>query len=317
MSGQASLPGSSFDILLDDSMKRRQFLRSMNTLGAASCASTMLVPNWVHASDPDNVYRQQIGVQLYTLRNEIQHDVRKTLKNVADAGYFQVETYGFPNCEPMIRAAKEFGLKLHSSHFSSDALVQATPGSAALFDSILEKASSIGLKHLVIPYLAAPLRQSIDDYKRLCEKCNAAAERSKQHGIQLAYHNHAFEFQPLDQDSRCGYDVMIEEFSSDMKFEIDVFWVAVANKDPVQLINKLESRVTQLHLKDLNQATKVPSYDGVPADAFEEIGDGIIDMNPIMAAASKTGVEHCHIEQDQSPDALASVRQSIDYLKQM
>jgi sugar phosphate isomerase/epimerase len=302
-------------------MKRRQFLRAMHTLGAASCASTcastLLMPSWVQAINADNVHRKQIGIQLYTLRNEIKEDVRATIKAVADAGYFQVEAYGFPNCDAIIDASNEFGLRLNSSHFNSDPLVQGKPKSDATLETILEKANKVGLTHLEIPYLGSELRKSLDDYKRLCERCNAAAEKSKQYGIQLAYHNHAFEFKPLGENSRCGYDVMMEEFSSDMKFEVDVFWVAVANRDPVELIHRLDSRVTQLHLKDLSATTKVPSYEGVSPEAFEEIGDGIIDMNPIMQAALQAGVEHCHIEQDQSPDALASIRKSIGHLKQM
>ena len=158
---------------------------------------------------------------------------------------------------------------------------------------------------------------AMDTAETLLRTKMTAAEKSKQYGIQLAYHNHAFEFKPLGENSRCGYDVMMEEFSSDMKFEVDVFWVAVANRDPVELIHRLDSRVTQLHLKDLSATTKVPSYEGVSPEAFEEIGDGIIDMNPIMQAALQAGVEHCHIEQDQSPDALASIRKSIGHLKQM
>ncbi|KAA1262462.1 Inosose dehydratase [Rubripirellula obstinata] len=295
----------------------------MTALGAAAGGATasISVPNWLHAMDPDNRYRQQIGIQLYTLRNEIKQDVKATLKAVAEAGFYQVEPYGFPNCRPMIEAASEFGLKLNSSHFNSDSIVNNDTGDDDAFDTVLEKANDVGLSHLVIPYLPDTFRTSLDDYKRVCENCNRAAEKAKDAGIQLSYHNHAFEFKPIgkeeDAEPNCGYEIMINEFSPDMKFEVDVFWVVVGGEDPAELINRLGSRVSQLHLKDLNKATKLPSYDGVSVDAFEEIGDGIIDMEPIIEAAEKAGVEHCHIEQDQSPDALASVQQSIAYLKSM
>lgn len=299
-------------------MKRRQF---MTAIGAATSAASMSLPGWLHAMEPDNRYRQQIGIQLYTLRNEIQRDVKAALKAVAEAGFHQVEPYGFPNCRPMIEAAGEFGLKLNSSHFNSDSIINNDTGDDDSFHAVLEKANDVGLTHLVIPYLPDKFRTSLDDYKRVCENCNRAAEQAKTAGIQLAYHNHAFEFKPIgdksDKGPACGYDVMIEEFSPDMNFEVDVFWVVVGGKDPVDLIDQLGSRVSQLHLKDLNKATKVPCYDGVSNDAFEEIGDGIIDMEPIIVAAGKAGVKHCHVEQDQSPDALASVQQSMAYLKSM
>ena len=103
-----------------------------------------------------------------------------------------------------------------------------------------------------------------------------------------------------------------------MKFEVDVFWVKAAGLDPVTLINKLKGRVTQVHLKDLKDGLPMPTYStGVPKDAFQELGDGIIPMEPILVAAKAAGVEHCHIEQDQSPDPLASIKQSISYLNKM
>jgi sugar phosphate isomerase/epimerase len=84
----------------------------------------------------------------------------------------------------------------------------------------------------------------------------------------------------------------------------------------VALIRKLHGRVSQLHLKDLKDGLKLPSYQtSLPNDAFQELGDGIIPMEPIIAAAKAAGVAHCHVEQDQSPDPLASIKQSADYLK--
>lgn len=299
-------------------MKRRQFMTALSA-AAGGTAASISVPAWLHAMDPENRYRQEIGIQLYTLRNEIKQDVKATLKSVAEAGFYQVEPYGFPNCRPMIEAAGEFGLELNSSHFNSDFIVNNDTGDDDSFDAVLEKANDVGLAHLVIPYLPDTFRTSLDDYKRVCENCNRAAEKAKTAGIQLSYHNHAFEFKPIGDQSnagpRCGYDVMINEFSSDMKFEVDIFWVVVGGKDPVELINQLGSRVSQLHLKDLDEAVKLPSYDGVSKEAFEELGDGIIAIEPVIDAAAKAGVEHCHIEQDQSPDALASMRQSMAYLK--
>ena len=198
-------------------MKRRQFL---GALGAT--AAVISAPRLCLALDQENAYRKNIGIQLYTLRNEIKTDVKATLKAVAEAGYQQVEPFGFPNCRPMIEAANEFGLQLNSSHFNSDSVINDDTGDDDFIDTVLEKANDIGLKHLVVPYLPEQFRTSLDDYKRVCENCNKAAEKSKKAGIQLAYHNHSFEFKSIE-DGKSGYDIMIEEFSSDMKFELDVF----------------------------------------------------------------------------------------------
>ncbi len=290
-------------------MRRRQFL-------AASAAASAIIcrPQNLFALDTDNVYRKEIGIQLYTLRNEIKKDVAGTIKAVADAGYKQVECYGFPNADAMIDAAKENGLAVNSTHFEWDSVVNPDQKGVQPFGEILEKANKIGLKHLVIPYLADKNRRNLDDYKLLCQRCNKAAEEAKKAGIQLAYHNHAFEFKPMD-GGKTGYDVLIDEFSADMHFEVDVFWIQVGGKDPVKLVRDLKGRVSQLHLKDLNKSVKTPEYGGIPKEAFEELGDGVIDMEPIIEVAKEAGVKICHVEQDHSPHPIKSIQQSIEHLK--
>ena len=269
------------------------------------------------ALEAENSYRKNIGIQLYTLRKELGKDPVGTLKQVAAAGYKQVELYGFPNADPLIHGAKEAGLAINSSHFEWESVVNPKDAAFSDFQKILEKAKALGLSHLVIPYLKGEYIKDLDGYKKVAENANKAAAVAKQAGIELSYHNHNFEFAPKD-GGKSGYDVFIEEFSEDMKFEIDVFWVKAAGLDPAALIKKLSGRVTQLHLKDLKDGLTLPNYaGGLPADAFQELGDGIIPMEPILVAAKAAGVKNCHVEQDQSPDALTSIKQSIDFLNKL
>ena len=289
-------------------MKRREFLGAS---AAISCAISQ--PQLIMALDQDNRYRKEIGIQLYTLRNQINEDVEGTLKAVADAGYKQVEPYGFPNAKPMITAAKDNGLAVHSSHFNWDSVVNPDDKGVMPFKQILDSANEVGLKHLVVPYLADRNRKTLDDYRTLCERCNRGAEEAKKAGIQLAYHNHAFEFEPKE-GGKTGYEIMMEEFSHDMKFEVDVFWIKVGGKDPVELLKQLKGRVSQLHLKDLDKSVKTPDFGGIPNEAFKELGNGVIAMEPIIEIAAKTGVDICHVEQDHSPNPLHSIRESMQYL---
>lgn len=290
-------------------MKRRTFLRS------AAVSSLVLTPasQVLAALAPDNKYRKNIGIQLYTLRGPLAKDPAGTLKAVAEAGYKQVEPFGFPNCQPLIDGAKVAGLALNSSHFEWGSVVSPKDAAMSDFQKIVEKAKEAGLSHLVIPYLQDGERRTLDDYKKIAANANKAAELSKAAGIQLSYHNHAFEFQPKE-GGKCGYDIFMAEFGENMKFEIDVFWIKVANLDPAELITKLSGRVSQLHLKDLKAGLKLPEYGTIPQDSFKELGNGIIPMEPIIAAAEKAGVAHCHVEQDHSPDPMASIKQSISYL---
>ncbi|MEP3479439.1 MAG: sugar phosphate isomerase/epimerase [Fuerstiella sp.] len=290
-------------------MKRRDF---MATAGIAAAAISK--PEWLFAGSDDNKYRKDIGIQLYTLRNEIGKDVKATIKAVADAGYKQVECYGFPNADPMIAAAKDNGLAINSTHFDWDSVVNPDDEGVRPFAEVLEQANKANIKHLVVPYLVDKNRRNLDDYKLLCERCNQSAEEAKKAGIQLSYHNHSFEFQPME-GGVTGFETMIKEFSADMKFEIDIFWVQVGGKDPVKMIGDLKGRISQLHLKDLNASVKAPMYSGIPNEAFEELGDGVIDMSPILEAAEKASVEICHVEQDHSPHPIQSIQQSMKYLK--
>ena len=304
-------------------MHRRDLLRGGAGLTAALTASRNSFLNALDKAAKSSVntkaidrYRSQIGIQLYTLRNQISADVKGTIQAVADAGYKQVEPYGFPNAEAMIAEAKACGMAVNSSHFAWDSVVDPSRKDVPSFDSILDAAKSHGLTHLVIPYLQGEVRKTLDDYRKLSDRFNDAAAKAKKHGIQLAYHNHAFEFEPK-KDGVCGYDVMIERFSKEMKFEVDVFWVEVGGRDAAGLVRELKGRISQLHLKDLGESVETPNYGGIPQEALEELGDGKIAMAPILDAALAADVDHCHVEQDHSPHPIKSIQQSMKYLQSL
>ncbi len=289
-------------------MNRRHFLRT-----TAATSLVLGLPRALAALDAANPYRKNIGIQLYTLRNEIGQDASGTIKAVADAGYKQVELYGFPDADALLKGAADHGLAANSSHFQWDSVVNPSDDAMSDFRKILDKAKEHGLSDLVIPYLHDHQRSSLDAYKKVAENSNKAANLAEEAGIRLSYHNHAFEFEPKD-GGRTGFDVFVEEFSPRMHFELDVFWVKLGGVDPVELVKKLSGRVSQLHLKDLKEGIPIPSFGHVPADAFKELGNGIIPMEPLLVAAEAAGVRHCHVEQDQSPDPMASIRESIGHL---
>jgi len=289
-------------------MNRRRFLR--NTAGTALALASVQSLFGAGSSSP---YVKNMGIQLYTLRDQIAADTVATIKAVAEAGYKQVELYGFPDSDKMMSAAKDNGLAVNSVHFDWNSIIQTSEPNLNDFRKIVAMASLNGVRHLVIPYLQDEVRKNLDGYKALAEKFNKAAEITKTANIQLSYHNHNFEFEPMDGE-KTGYDVFIEEFGDDMMFEIDVFWVKLAGIEPVALIEKLKGRVSQLHLKDLKKGVEIPSFSSPGKDAFKEIGSGMIDMNPIMAAAEKSGVKHCHVEQDQSPHPIQSIQESMKAL---
>ena len=261
-------------------------------------------------------YLDQIGLQLYTLRNPIAQNLSKTIDEVASIGYKQVESYGFPSPEAieMIKRSRGQGMQVNSSHFTWDSLLHPEKKGVKPFDDVLELARKHGLTDLVVPYLSGKDRQNLAGYEKTADALNQGADQAKKAGIRLAYHNHAFEFKPMNK-GKTGFDVFVERFSPDMFFEVDVFWVKVGGVDPVAQLEKLKNRVSQVHLKDLKKGSICPNYGKVEPDAFEEIGDGMIPMVPVMKAALACGVKHCHVEQDHSPSPLKSVRKSLKHLR--
>ena len=288
-------------------MKRRNFI--LNTSG-------LLISLPSFARSKNLPFLKQIGIQLYTLRKPIAKNLSGTIKEVAKAGYKQVEPYGFPSPASieMIKQARKNGMKVNSSHFNWNSILHPDKKGVPSFEKILSQANEHELSHLVVPYLAENDRKDIDGYKKAAESLNQAGELAAKVNIQLAYHNHAFEFKPVNK-GKCGYDIFIDNFSSNVAFELDVFWVKLGGVDPVSIIKKLDGRVSQLHLKDLKNETVIPNFGQVNQEAFDEIGDGMINMEPIMKIAQKTGVQHCHVEQDQSPAPLVSIKKSLKYLK--
>ena len=290
------------------SINRRHFLR--NTAGTALALASV---QSLFAAEKTSPYVQNIGIQLYTLRNQITLDAANTIKTVAAAGYKQVEPYASPQTATMIAAAKDNGLAVNSMHFDWNTIVEAKDNAFPDFQKVILTAKDAGIANLVIPYLQDQYRTDLDAYKATAEKFNTAAQLTKAAGIQLSYHNHNFEFTPM-ADGKTGFDIFTAEFSPDMMFELDIFWVKIAGNDPVAMIEKLSGRISQLHLKDLRNGVTIPNFASPANDDFKELGNGSIPMGPIMAAGEKAGVKHCHVEQDQSPDPIKSIQQSIQYL---
>ncbi|MEL6276978.1 MAG: TIM barrel protein, partial [Bacteroidota bacterium] len=182
------------------------------------------------------------------------------------------------------------------------------------FTEVLDQASEAGLSHLVFGYLTPEERQSLDDYKKWADVLNEAALKAKQHNLQMAYHNHNFEFAQLD--GGVPFDVLSERLDAELfPFELDVFWAAIAGYDPVELLPRIKDRVKLLHLKDLKADTPVLQDNaGVPEEAFQELGDGILPIKKLAEMGKEYGVDYCFVEQDFSPYPLESIKESIEFL---
>lgn len=294
-------------------MQRRNFVKS----AAISTLSLPWLLRTVVAKESSiNKYVDNIGLQLWTVRNQLEDDIPGTLKAVAEAGYRQVELGKVMDADNYIPVAKDLGMNVTSSFMDWQAIGNPTADEAPNIDKVIEKAHKLGLKHLVFGYIGRGHRETVDHYKAHAERANDAGNKCKAAGIQLCYHNHSFEFADLGKGVT-GWDVFVDSFDKELvKFEVDVFWVKIGGRSPIKTMRSLKGRISQVHLKDIKKGTKTSHDEGqVPEDAFQELGDGTIDMQRVMEVAAKLGVEQCHVEQDQSPDPIASIGQSMKHLK--
>ncbi len=274
----------------------------------ARAAALLPLSRAAFAKEP--LTHNNLGVQLYTVRNVIEKNPAATLKAIQDIGYTEVEaTYG--NLDKIWSALKETSLKPVSVH--GDTAVFMEGGSK--LDATIADVKQRGFSYLVVPYIPPAERGGADMFQKLAEKLNQAGEKAKASGLTLCYHNHAFEFAP--QGGTTGLEILMKNTQQDLvSLEMDIFWVSVAGHDPVSLLKTYSGRVKLLHLKDKDKGVATQYNENVPHSAFKEVGSGTIDIPAVLAAADAAGVENYFVEQDQTPgDPIASLRKSYEYLK--
>ncbi len=295
-------------------MKRRTFIQTASLLTGSALAWQL--EKSLLAMPLASSYRETIGLQLWTVRNQMAEDKRKTLAAVAAAGYKQVELMDTTDAKELLPICQDLGLNVTSSFINWEAVANPTGKDVPTFDAIIEQATAAKLKHLVFGYIGKGHRETVDQFKQHAENSNRFGEKIKAAGMRLCYHNHSFEFKKLTED-QCGFDVLIDNFDHQLvPFELDVFWVALGGWQPVETLRKLNGRVSQVHLKDLLKGIPTNYDEGtVPNEAFKELGNGVIDMAEVLQVSAEIGVEQCHVEQDQSPNPIVSIGQSLDHLK--
>lgn len=268
---------------------RREFLALLSALAASPSAGPAM------GKSP-----RSFGLQLYTVRDLLEKDFEGTLAEVARLGYRQIEFAGIvgPSQEQTLSILKRHGLSAPSSHVSYELLERE-------LSKHLQAARAMGLQFIVCPSVDASGLKSIDDWKRVCQTFNAIGARAKEAGLSFAYHNHDFEFVPVN--GKIPYDIILAQTDPDLvKLEADLYWMAKAGRDPVAYFQRYPGRFPLLHLKDMTR-------DG----AITEVGQGTVDFKRILAHSALAGVAYCFVEHDHPADPLQSIEISLRYLQQI
>ena len=260
---------------------------------------------------------QKIGVQLYTVRTVLEKDFDGTLAKVAAIGYKEVEFAGYFNRPPAdVRdTLKRLGLAAPSAHIDYASL--ATGKLAPIIDA----AKTIGHEYLIVAFLDESLRKEPDSWKRIAETFNRAGEQIKKAGLQFAYHNHHFEFAPAD--GTLPYDTLLASCDPDLvKMEMDLCWITIAGKDPLEYFSRYPGRFPLVHVKGFRGkppagGATVPFEVAMPN--ITEVGSGgdSIDWKRIFARSDQAGIRHYFVEHDIPKEPLESLKDSYEYLSRL
>jgi sugar phosphate isomerase/epimerase len=290
-------------------MNRRTFIETSVAAAIASSAPPSLWAAPVHEI-------KRVGIQLYTVREEMKQDFEGTVAGIAKIGYKEVEFAGYFGKTPQETRAilEKNSLTSPSAHHPMEALEGKT-------QEIIDGAHVIGQKFLVCPYLDAKSRTA-DGYKKLAESCNKVGEAAHKAGIQFAYHNHSFEFEKVDGLDKLPLDYLLT--NTDPKFvklELDLCWITVGGQDPIAYFNKYPGRFPLVHVKDWSKDGSGPEgYVGAVGHKVDghmtNVGSGSIDFKKIFAHSGKAGIEHYLVENDDAK-SLDDPRASYEYLAKL
>jgi sugar phosphate isomerase/epimerase len=254
-------------------------------------------------------FKGPVGLQLYSLRDQLKQQGAAALDFVKDQGFVEVEIgleshYGL-TAEAMKAALDARGLKPIAAHASLDFILNQTEKAVA-------EARRFGIRYVGVAW--APHKKPLDEQQvlKIAEGFNRAGKLLKEHGLQFFYHNHGFEFQPHKDGTL--FDLLAQKTDPDLvQFEMDVLWVIHPGQDPVTLLKKYPNRWALMHLKDLRKGVKGDFSGGTALDNDVALGSGQADYPAILKTAQEVGVKHFFIE-DESPTVLQQIPQSLKFL---
>jgi sugar phosphate isomerase/epimerase len=257
------------------------------------------------------LFAQQIGLQLYSLRNEFKTDVPGTLAKIKEWKITKIEgggTYGL-SVDDYKKLLKKNNLEMVSYGAGFDELDKDP-------QEIIDKAKVFGAQYIMCSWV--PHKQgefAIDDVKKAIEVFSAAGKVAYDNGLKLVYHPHGYEFGGYDNGTM--FDYMVKNTDPKyVNFEMDVFWVKHPGQDPVALLKKYPDRFLMLHLKDRAWGTEGNQEGYAPNETNVVLGKGDVGITDVMKEAKKMGIKYCFIE-DESAKSVEQIPQSLEFLKKL
>lgn len=250
-----------------------------------------------------------IGLQLWSVRDDMNKDPVATIEQVGAIGYDYVEAAGYGDGKFYGMEPAEFkdlvennGMLFRGSHTS-----QAIPDTASWetlmpwWDQCIAAHKAAGVEYIVAPSMGRSAYQSLDGLARYCEYFNAVGEKCNEAGVRFGYHNHDREFSDLEGERI--YDFMLRNTDPEkVGFQLDIYWIYEGGGDPMAYFEEYPERFFSIHIKD-----------------EKELGEsGEIDFAPVLDRAQEIGSRYYVVEVERyNFEPLESVEKSLDYLKEI
>ena len=274
---------------------RRKFLMDTGAIAIGS----VLLPSFLESGKKV----KNPGVQLYTFRQDMLADAKGTLQRIASLGIKQIESagsvkghyYGLSPKE-MKQTCDGLGMTLRSGHVRIDDKWKQT----------MDEAVESGQEYIICSTMPTD-GQTTDNYKKVAETFNKAGEACRKLNLKFGYHNHAYEF---DNDKgQVLYDVLLDNTDAAfVNMEMDLGWVIVAGKNPLDYFKKYKGRFPLWHLKDMNMAKKQST----------EFGKGGLDIMQMLKHSKEAGMKYFFIEQEEyANNPFESMKQNMNYLAKL
>lgn len=250
---------------------------------------------------------QEVGLQLYSLRNQFKTDVPGTLKIINDWGITKIEgggTYGL--------SMDQFQSLLNQNNLDVVSVGASFEDLERNPQTVIDNAKAFGAKYVMCAWVPHDDNKwDLEETKHATKVFNEAGKLLKKNGLTLAYHAHGYEFRPYKSGTLFDY---MAENANHFTFELDVYWAHHGGADPLALMKKYPSKFTLMHLKDMEKGIKGNNTGHEDVETNVVLGQGQVDIAGTVAEAKRLGIEYMFIE-DESSRVVEQVPQSLDYLK--
>jgi len=295
---------------------RRTFLKK----GAITVAGAAVFSNELFAAKKD---KEIVGIQLYSVRDDMKKDPQGTLKQISDMGYKYVEHanyidrkfYGYSPTD-FKKLLDSLGLQMKSGHtvMGKDAWDESKNDFTDKWKYTVEDAATVGQEFVISPWLDESYRKDIDGLKRFLAVFNRSGELCKQHGMRFGYHNHNFEFDTQVNGMRL-YDIILKETDPNLVIQqMDMGNMYGAGGRPLELLKQYPGRFQSMHVKDEIKSDKPDAMSGYESTL---LGAGVMNVKEVLEAARKAGTTHFIIEQEsyQGKTPIDSAKEDLTIMK--